>query len=99
MISELSTSSSKQLSDKHQQAIRKGLRSGFLTLDEKMKTQPTLHGDNERSGTTAICALITADFLFIANLGDSRAVMSKGGQTSFGTEDHKPFLPKVCHLF
>lgn len=27
-------------------------------------------------------------------LGDSRAVLARKGQPAFGTEDHKPFLPK-----
>uniref|UniRef100_A0A1I8ECY2 PPM-type phosphatase domain-containing protein n=1 Tax=Wuchereria bancrofti TaxID=6293 RepID=A0A1I8ECY2_WUCBA len=50
--------------------------------------------DNERSGTTAICAIVTPSHIVLANLGDSRAVLARKDQAAFGTEDHKPFLPK-----
>jgi protein phosphatase 1B len=60
-----------------------------------MKDQPEVYGDSERSGTTAVCCILSPGEFFIANLGDSRAILCKSGQTSpFGTEDHKPFLPK-----
>jgi protein phosphatase 1G len=44
-------------------------------------------------GTTAVVALITADQLVVANAGDSRAVLCRGGAAVALSEDHKPQLP------
>uniref|UniRef100_A0A914WF50 PPM-type phosphatase domain-containing protein n=1 Tax=Plectus sambesii TaxID=2011161 RepID=A0A914WF50_9BILA len=83
-----------KLSPKLIKLLEEGVKDGFLTLDSQMKDRPDIHGENERSGTTATCALLTPTHIFLANLGDSRAVLSKQGAAAFGTEDHKPFLPK-----
>lgn len=50
----------------------------------------------ERSGSCAIVALIVADMCYIANVGDSRAVLSANlGKTIKAlSEDHKPCDPK-----
>ena len=48
-------------------------------------------------GTTAVLALITADKrIIVANAGDSRAVLCRGGQAIPLSHDHKPFI-KVEH--
>ncbi|CAG2107525.1 unnamed protein product [Medioppia subpectinata] len=71
------------------------IKDGFLDLDEKMKTSyPDLMSGEDKSGTTAICALISKSHLFIANLGDSRAVLCRSGAVYFSTEDHKPNNPE-----
>uniref|UniRef100_A0A0M3ILR1 PPM-type phosphatase domain-containing protein n=1 Tax=Ascaris lumbricoides TaxID=6252 RepID=A0A0M3ILR1_ASCLU len=74
--------------------LAEGIKSGFLNLDAKMLERNEQGEDNERSGTTAICAIVTPTHIFLANLGDSRAVLSRRDQVAFGTEDHKPFVPK-----
>ena len=43
-----------------------------------------------RSGTTAIAALVTPTKLIVANIGDSRAVLSRNGQAVPLSRDHKP---------
>lgn len=58
--------------DKLTELIRKGIRSGFLALDERMRSMPELCSENERSGSTAICVLISPTHLYFGNLGDSR---------------------------
>lgn len=83
-----------EVTEKMSDLIRKGMRAGFLKLDERMRDQPEVYGENERSGTTAVCTLISPKHIFIANLGDSRAIMSRDGAFNFSSEDHKPFLPK-----
>lgn len=42
------------------------------------------------SGTTAIVALIRNNTLYVANVGDSRCVLSREGQAIEMSEDHKP---------
>jgi serine/threonine protein phosphatase PrpC len=84
--------------------IKKAIVNGFLSLDEAMRAElrggvSNGGGTNEpdRSGTTAVCALVTHSHYFIINLGDSRAILSKSksvAQDMFVTEDHKPYLPK-----
>lgn len=44
------------------------MRSGFLRLDASMENLPG-GTEKERSGTTAICAILTPDYIFFANLG------------------------------
>ena len=43
---------------------------------------------------TAVVAVVTRETVFVANVGDSRAVLGKGGKTVPLTEDHKPSLPE-----
>jgi len=76
------------------QLVAGGLKSGFLAFDERMRQMPSLYSENERSGATAVGALVTPTHIFLANLGDSRAVLSRAGRVCFATEDHKPYLPK-----
>lgn len=89
-----SSSLSTGLDSKQADLIMKGMKMGFLSFDEKMRQMPHLHGENERSGTTAVCALVAPGHIFLANLGDSRALVSRAGTVHFSTEDHKPYLPK-----
>ncbi|AQK68563.1 putative protein phosphatase 2C 10 [Zea mays] len=42
------------------------------------------------AGSTASTAIIVGDRLLVANVGDSRAVISKGGQAIAVSRDHKP---------
>ncbi len=58
-----------KMSDKVIKLLEDGVKEGFLTLDAHMKERPDIHGENERSGTTAICALLTPTHIFLANLG------------------------------
>lgn len=46
------------------------------------------------SGSTAVCALVFPDCIYIANCGDSRAVLCRGGIPVVSTKDHKPKDPE-----
>lgn len=49
--------------------LEEGIKEGFLTLDAKMRERHELDEDSERSGTTAICAIVTPSHIVLANLG------------------------------
>lgn len=73
--------------------VMKGIRQGFLELDDKMRNLPEMCSGEDKSGTTAVCAFISPRSMYIANCGDSRAVLSRHGCPVFSTQDHKPGLP------
>ncbi|RWS30976.1 Protein phosphatase 1B-like protein [Leptotrombidium deliense] len=82
------------ISDEQIEFVKKGIRDGFLKLDEKMKKLPEVESGEDKSGSTAVCALISPNHFFFANCGDSRAVLSRGGKAFFSTLDHKPINPQ-----
>jgi protein phosphatase 1B len=73
--------------------VVKAIHSGFLKLDHKMRDIPELASGADKSGTTAVCAFISNENVYIANCGDSRAVLCRNGVPIFSTQDHKPILP------
>lgn len=46
-----------------------------------------------RAGTTAVVLLITKNRYYVANIGDSRAVLSRANTAIPLSFDHKPDLP------
>lgn len=73
--------------------VKRGIKDGFLKLDEKMKKLPEVESGEDKSGSTAVCALISPTHYYFANCGDSRAVLSRSGKAFFSTLDHKPINP------
>lgn len=69
--------------------VKSAIRSGFLKIDESMRM-----ASSDLSGCTAVCSFISPTHIFIANCGDSRAVLFDGNMPRFATEDHKPMNPK-----
>lgn len=80
---------SKPIANSELTKVTKAIHDGFLQLDAKMRALP----GEDRSGSTAVCAMISPDHFFFANCGDSRAVLSRNGEAYFSTEDHKPINP------
>ncbi|CAM9826525.1 unnamed protein product, partial [Discosporangium mesarthrocarpum] len=58
--------------------------SGFLATDQAMREAGVC------SGTTAVMAFVTPEELIVANCGDSRSVLSRGGRQLPMSIDHKP---------
>lgn len=75
------------------ESICKGIRTGFLTLDEKMRNMPDMLSGKDKSGSTAVGSLVTPTHIFFANCGDSRGVLCRDGKVVFSTQDHKPVNP------
>jgi len=86
--------SEEELMDK----VKSGILSGFLELDEKLRKIPEVANGEDKSGTTAVAALITEKYVIFSNCGDSRGVLSsraEGGvsKPALCTLDHKPSNP------
>lgn len=74
--------------------VSKGIKTGFLELDDKMrKEMPEIVSGMDKSGSTAVCAMVSPEYFFFANCGDSRAILCRDGKVEFFTTDHKPFHP------
>ncbi len=66
--------------------LEDALREAFLKTDEEFSAD----GTAGLVGSTAVCALVGTHRVWIANCGDSRAVLCRGGQAVQVTDDHKP---------
>ncbi|CAM9536932.1 unnamed protein product, partial [Scytosiphon promiscuus] len=64
--------------------VKAGCIHGFMEADIDMRK----HG--VESGTTAVLALLSPDEIVVANCGDSRSVLSRGGRQLPMSVDHKP---------
>ncbi|XP_031171441.1 protein phosphatase 1bb isoform X1 [Sander lucioperca] len=76
------------------EGVKDGIRSGFLTIDEYMRSFSDLRQGLDRSGSTAVCVLLSPTHLYFINCGDSRAVLSRDTKVGFSTQDHKPCNPR-----
>ena len=75
------------------ESVKNGIKTGFLNLDDKLRNMPEVMSGQDKSGSTAVGAIVSPKYIFFANCGDSRAVLSKAGKCSFSTTDHKPVNP------
>lgn len=55
-----------------------------------MRQMPPVVNGEDKSGSTAVCTLISPTHFYIANCGDSRAVLCRNGEAAVCTMDHKP---------
>ncbi|KAM4597504.1 protein phosphatase 1B isoform 1-T2 [Polymixia lowei] len=76
------------------EAMKAGIRTGFLRIDEHMRSFSDLRNGMDRSGSTAVGILLSPDHLFFINCGDSRAVLYRNSHICFSTLDHKPCNPR-----
>ncbi|XP_055341332.1 protein phosphatase 1A-like [Paramacrobiotus metropolitanus] len=79
--------------EKKRDFIKRGLVRGFLNLDEVMRKLPEVLAGEDRSGSTAICCLVTPDVIYLANCGDSRGIIVSKETVTLATYDHKPVNP------
>ncbi|KAI1362902.1 phosphatase 2C-like domain-containing protein [Xylaria arbuscula] len=64
------------------------LKDCFLATDRAILSDPAY--EDEVSGCTACCGLITGEKIYIANAGDSRSVLGVKGRAKPLSFDHKP---------
>ena len=76
------------------ESVQRGIKTGFLRLDASMRKLPEVESGEDKSGSTAVCCLVSPRHIFFGNCGDSRAVLSRAGQVVFATRDHKPADPE-----
>lgn len=94
LVKELETSNG-TITDHAKQLITAGMKAAHLLLDEHMANEKGISGgddEKEKSGTTAVSAILAPDHVFFGNLGDSRALLGRLNQELFYTIDHKPYL-------
>lgn len=71
------------------------LVKAYVSLDHALRQhqeKPTDRHKADQSGCTAVCTLITPNYIICANAGDSRCVMGTRGTTKPLSYDHKPNL-------
>lgn len=68
------------------------INAGFINLDKEMRLLPEINSGEDKSGTTAVCAFVSPKEIFMANCGDSRAVLCRSGKPFMTTLDHRPRL-------
>ena len=78
-----------------QHAPAQALKKAFVEVDKALGK----HMDASVSGTTAVCALMRGDTMWVANAGDSRAIVARRGPkgtlvTHDLTQDQKPDTPQ-----
>lgn len=71
------------------------LHDAFVSVDQMLadvskRLPPTDPGHPNKVGTTAVACLISRDAINVANVGDSRAVLSRNGRAHDLSQDHKP---------
>ncbi|KAL6046145.1 PPM-type phosphatase domain-containing protein [Balamuthia mandrillaris] len=69
--------------------VFEALKSSFIKCSKEMTPELI-----KRSGTTAIVSVILGNKMYVANVGDSRAVSYKNGKVIRVSLDHKPDLPE-----
>ena len=74
--------------------IKRAIKTGFLALDSRMRELPEVMSGEDKSGSTAVCVMISPTHVFFANCGDSRGVLCRKGDVAFSTQDHKPINPE-----
>lgn len=72
--------------------IQKGIREGFLNLDQKMRHSLESNCE-DKSGSTAVCVLTSPSHFYFVNCGDSRSILIRDNVVVFSTTDHKPSNP------
>ncbi|KAI6190710.1 PPM-type phosphatase domain-containing protein [Aphelenchoides bicaudatus] len=90
LVEELSATGG-SVSEKARELITSGMKTGFLKLDEHLSKEDD-SGEKEKSGTTAVCAILSPEYIFFGNLGDSRGLLCRSASEFFATMDHKPYL-------
>lgn len=80
------------IADQSSHDPQNALVAAFYKIDEEL-TKMT-HIDSDGQGCTAVVCCVTKENIVVANAGDSRAVLCRGGRAVALSEDHKPSLAR-----
>lgn len=69
---------------------KEAFEAALMTIDAEIRTLPDVENGKDQSGSTAVMTLLSPTHVICSNTGDSRAVLSRGGQAVSLSEDHKP---------
>lgn len=69
--------------------VIEAIKASFIECSREMT-----HDNIKKSGTTAVVTVCLGTKMYVANVGDSRAVIYKDGQVTRISLDHKPDLPE-----
>lgn len=74
--------------------IAQALKASFKDLDAQILAEEQKQGVEKGAfgGCTAVVALAMGDVLYTAHVGDSGAIIDRGGTAYRLTEDHKPYM-------
>ncbi|EEF42026.1 protein phosphatase 2c, putative [Ricinus communis] len=72
-------------------AAKKAILDGFRKTDESLLRESTAGGWQD--GATAVCVWILEDTVFIANIGDAKAVLARSSEALVLTREHKAIYP------
>ncbi len=69
--------------------IHDAIKAAFFSLDRRLQEE-NAKNEQDRSGTTAVCALVSPKNIYLINCGDSRAILVRDDVIEICTYDHKP---------
>ncbi|CAI7865362.1 unnamed protein product [Closterium sp. NIES-54] len=78
-----------------EQQWREAVRGAFEAVDREVKLHPAV--DPLVSGSTAVVAMVQHDHLFLANLGDSRALLARRAHSPASCNATSPADVALCH--
>ena len=91
LLEQITATAAWKSGDRSPEKIREALREGFLKLDKLLEDSDQVRNRDDHSGSTAITALVTPTHIFVANCGDSRAILVTDNGAKAMSEDHKPY--------
>jgi len=62
----------------------------LMSIDAEIRALPDIETGKDQSGSTAVMTLLSPTHVICSNTGDSRAVLSRGGEAVALSDDHKP---------
>merc|ERR1719331_1122320 len=69
---------------------KEAFEGALMSIDAEMRQLPDVESGKDQSGSTAVMTLLSPTHIICSNTGDSRAVLSRGGEAVALSDDHKP---------
>jgi len=86
------TATSEFQEGKDPETIGRAMKAAHFAIDETLRTLPAVANGDDRSGCTAVHAVISPTHIIVSNTGDSRSILGRRpNETVAMSEDHKPY--------